>query len=100
MPSKVNAAVGAGADIVREKVVREGCAVCGVRCAICVRCAVSSTNRPSSSSCDVARAVIVTDKPTSTWMSIDFKVDRSIKSIDIDVDVDVESIDVDGMAWH
>ena len=38
--------------------------MCGVRCAMCVRCAVSSTNHPSSSSsssCDVARAVSVKD---------------------------------------
>ncbi len=64
MPSKVNAAVGAGADIVREKVARGWCAVFGVRCAMCVRCAVSSTNHPSSSAaCDAARAVMAVDKP-------------------------------------
>ena len=63
MPSKVNAAVGAGADIVREKVARGRCAACGVRCAMCVRCAVSSTNHPSSSAaCDAARAVMAVDK--------------------------------------
>ena len=45
MPSKVNAAVGAGADIVREKVVREGCAVCGVRYAFGVRCQAPTARR-------------------------------------------------------